>query len=525
MAAVTNVAHRDLLQIAATVATEKGIERETVIEALEQAIQSAAMKKYGELDIRVEIDRTSGAVALLLYREVVGDDVELQPGLHITLDEARRKNPVAEVGDFITEDLPPVEFGRISAQGAKQTIMQKVREAERARQYNEFKDRVGEIINGVVKRDERGNQIVDLGRAEAMLRRDDCLPREPLRRGDRVRAYVYDVRQESRGPQVFISRVHPDFMRKLFEMEVPEIYDGIIEIRAVARDAGSRAKIAVRTNDDSIDPVGACVGMRGSRVQAVVNELGGEKIDIIPWSPDTATFVVNALQPAEVAKVVMDEAERRMEVVVPDDQLSLAIGRRGQNVRLASQLVGWDIDIMTESGESERRTNEMRVQSEHFMEALDVDDVLARLLVTEGFSEVEEIAFESTEELLSIEGLDEGIAQELQNRAIAFVQERDLQFDARRQELGVEDDVAAVDGLTPAFLVELGEKGIRTLDDLADLAADELLQDYLPGTYLTPDDANAIIMAARAHWFEGEEDGHATGPSAQGDNADARSEH
>ena len=307
-------------------------------------------------------------------------------------------------------------------------------------------------------------------------------------------------------------------------MEVPEIYDGIIEIRAVARDAGSRAKIAVRTNDDSIDPVGACVGMRGSRVQAVVNELGGEKVDIIPWSADTATFVVNALQPAEVTKVVMDEAERRMEVVVPDDQLSLAIGRRGQNVRLASQLVGWDIDIMTESGESERRATEMRQRSEHFMESLDVDEVLARLLVTEGFTEVEEVAFVPIEELLSIEGLDEAIAQELQSRAMGYVEERDMEFDARRRELGVEDDVAGVEGMTPAFLVELGEKGIRTLDDLADLAADELLQDYLPETYLTLEDANAIIMAARAHWFENDDTGDTTGQSPEGDDTDDRSE-
>ena len=525
MAAVTNVAHRDLIQIAATVATEKGIERETVIEALEQAIQLAAKKKYGQdQDIRAEVDRNSGAVTLQLYREVVASDADLVPGQHISLEEACRRNPIAEVGDYIAEDLPPIEFGRIAAQAAKQTIMQKVREAERARQFNEYKDRIGEIINGIVKREERGNQIIDLGRAEAMLRRDDCLPREPLRRGDRVRAYIYDVRPEARGPQIFISRVHPDFMRKLFEMEVPEIYDGIIEIRAVARDAGSRAKIAVRTNDESIDPVGACVGMRGSRVQAVVNELGGEKVDIIPWSPDTATFVVNALQPAEVTKVVMDAAERRMEVVVPDDQLSLAIGRRGQNVRLASQLVGWDIDIMTETGESERRSTETRQQSEHFMEALDVDEVLARLLVTEGFTEVDEVAFVPIEEILSIEGLDEAIAQELQSRALSYVEERDIQLDARRRELGVEDAVAGIDGLTPTFLVELGEKGIRTLDNLGDLSAGELLQDYLPDTYLTPEDANAIIMAARAHWFEGDDAGAATELSAEGDDADDRSE-
>ncbi len=523
MAAVTNVAHRDLLQIAATLATEKGIENETVIEALEQAIQQAARKKYGsEQDIRAVLDRESGAVSLALHREVVGADTEFLQGQHIALEEAQRRNPDAEIGDVIIDDMPPIEFGRITAQAAKQMIVQKVREAERERQYNEYKDRVGEIINGIVKREERFNKVVDLGRAEAMLRRDDCLPREPLRRGDRVRAYIYDVRREARGPQIFISRVHPDFMKKLFEMEVPEIYDGIIEIRAVARDAGSRAKIAVRTNDDSIDPVGACVGMRGSRVQAVVNELGGEKVDIIPWSADTATFVVNALQPAKVLKVVMDEDVRRMEVVVPDDEQSLAIGRRGQNVRLASQLVNWDIDIMTETDESERRATETRQQSQHFMDALDVDDVLARLLVAEGFTDAEEVAFVPIDEILSIEGLDEGIAQELQSRALQFVEERDMKFDARRRELGVDDEVAGIEGLTPGFLVRLGEADITSLNDLAELSKFELVEDYLPGTYLDLDDAEAIIMAARAHWFAGDDADAAAHQPAQGDESDDR---
>jgi len=503
MEAVATIAYQELLQVADAVAREKGIERETVVEAMEQAIQHAAKRKYGhEHDIRAEIDRSNGHVLLQRFVEVV-EEVE-NPSTQVDLETARVQNPYAQVGDFISEELPPVEFGRINAQTAKQVIVQKVRDAERARQYEEYKDRVGEIINGLVKRPEHGNWIIDLGKAEAMLRRDECLPREILRRGDRVRAYIYDVRKEPRGPQVFISRSHPQFMAKLFAQEVPEIYDGIIEIKAVARDPGSRAKIAVMSNDGSIDPVGACVGMRGSRVQAVVNELGGEKIDIIPWSPDTATFVVNALQPAEVTKVVMDEDDKRMEVVVPDDQLSLAIGRRGQNVRLASQLVGWDIDIMTESDESERRINEMKMRSEHFMDALDVDDVLARLLVTEGFTEVDEVAYVPVEELAGIEGLDEAIGRELQNRALAFVEERDRQMDERRRELGVSDDLAAIEALTPTMLVQLGEKGIKTLDDLADLAGDELIDDYLPGSYLTLDDANGIIMAARAHWFDDE---------------------
>ena len=499
------IAYQELLQVADAVAREKGIERETVVEAMEQAIQHAAKRKYGhEHDIRAEIDRDSGQVSLQRFVEVV-DEVE-NPSTQVGVEEARVQNPYSQVGDFISEDLPPVEFGRINAQTAKQVIVQKVRDAERARQYEEYKDRIGEIINGLVKRPEHGNWIIDLGKAEAMLRRDDCLPREILRRGDRVRAYIYDVRKEPRGPQVFISRSHPQFMAKLFAQVVPEIYDGIIEIKAVARDPGSRAKIAVMSNDYAIDPVGACVGMRGSRVQAVVNELGGEKIDIIPWSQDTATFVVNALQPAEVTKVVMDEDDRRMEVVVPDDQLSLAIGRRGQNVRLASQLVGWDIDIMTESDESERRIQQMKMRSEHFMESLDVDDVLARLLVTEGFTEVDEVAYVAIEELASIGGLDEAIAQELQNRALAFVEERDRQMDTKRRELGVEDALADIEALTPTMLVQLGEKGVKTLDDLADLAGDELIEDYLKGSYLTLDEANAIIMAARAHWFPDEEE-------------------
>jgi len=383
-------------------------------------------------------------------------------------------------------------------------IVQRVRDAERQRQFNEYKDRVGEIVNGLVKRVEFGNVIVDLGRAEAILRRDELLPRESFRQGERVRAYIYDVRQEVRGPQIFLSRTHPQFMAKLFAQEVPEIYDGIIEIRAVARDPGSRAKIAVISNDSGIDPVGACVGMRGSRVQAVVAELQGEKIDIIPWSQDPATFVVNALAPAEVAKVVMDEEQRRIEVVVPDDQLSLAIGRRGQNVRLASQLTGWDIDILTEAEESERRQEEFRTRSRMFIDALDVDDVIAHLLVTEGFTSVEEVAFVPLAELAGIEGFDEDVAGELQQRARAFLEEQNAKLEARRKELGVSDEIAALAGVTPALLAALGEKGVKALDDLADLAGDELIEMVGAAVKLEPDAANAIIMAARAHWFADE---------------------
>jgi len=503
----------EMLTVADAVAREKGIDRDTVLVAMEQAIQHAGKRKYGhEHDIRAEIDRGSGDVHLYRYLEVT-EAVE-NPSTQISVEEARVRNPAAQAGDYLSEELPPVEFGRIAAQTAKQVIVQKVREAERLRQYQEYKDRIGEIVNGLVKRVDYGNLVVDLGRAEAVLRRDELLPREIFRRGDRVRAYIYDVRQETRGPQIFLSRTHPQFMAKLFAQEVPEIYDRIIEIKAVARDPGSRAKIAVVSRDTSIDPVGACVGMRGSRVQAVVNELQGEKIDIIQWSPDPATFVVNALAPAEVTKVVLDEDTHRIEVVVPDDQLSLAIGRRGQNVRLASQLTGWDIDIMTETEESERRKAEFKAASELFMQALEIDDVTARLLVTEGFSEVEDVAFVPVEELAGIGGFEESFAAELTRRAQAFIAARDERHETRRRELGVTDEVAAIEGLTPGMLVTLGEKGIKTLDDLGDLAADELVE-MLKDPRFTEEEANAVIMAARAHWFADE--APAGGEAAKGE--------
>ncbi|WP_029010761.1 transcription termination factor NusA [Azospirillum halopraeferens] len=492
----------ELLQVADAVAREKNIDRDEVLEAMEQAIQKAGRSKYGhEHDIRARIDRKTGEIQLARYLEVV-EEVENE-ATQVTQAYAQRRRPGIAVGEFLIDPLPPIDFGRIAAQTAKQVIVQKVRDAERKRQFNEYKDRIGEVVNGLVKRVEYGNVTVDLGRAEAILRRDELLPREHFKNGDRVRAYIYDVREEARGPQIFLSRTHPMFMAKLFEQEVPEIYDGIIEIKAVARDPGSRAKIAVVSKDSSIDPVGACVGMRGSRVQAVVGELQGEKIDIIPWSQEPATFVVNALAPAEVAKVVIDEEGGRIEVVVPDDQLSLAIGRRGQNVRLASMLTGWDIDIMTEQEESERRSEEFRTRSQLFIDGLDVDDVIAHLLVAEGFTSVEEIAFVETEELAEIEGFDEDVANELKQRALNFLEEQDERMTARRLELGVTDDVATITGLSPVLLVKLGENGVKTLDDLADLAADEL-RDILGKEAPTEDEANDIIMAARAHWFETE---------------------
>ncbi len=403
----------ELLQIADAVAREKAIDRKIVLAAMEDAIAKAARSRYGsETEVRAEIDAKSGELHLSRHMLVV-ETVE-NPAIQISLEDARRRHPAAQIGDTIADPLPPLPFGRIAAQSAKQVIVQKVREAERDRQYDEFKDRIGDIVNGIVKRVEYGNVVVDLGRGEAIVRRDEMLPREVFRNGDRIRAYIYDVRREQRGPQIFLSRTHPEFMAKLFAQEVPEIYDDIVEVKAVARDPGSRAKIAVVSRDSSVDPVGACVGMRGSRVQAVVNELQGEKIDIIPWSHEIATFVVNALAPAEVSKVVIDEERDRIEVVVPDQQLSLAIGRRGQNVRLASQLTGKDIDILTEQEESERRQAEFENRTRIFIDALNVDEVIGQLLASEGFNSVEDLALVDLKEIASIEGFDEDTARELQ---------------------------------------------------------------------------------------------------------------
>lgn len=464
----------ELLQIADAVAREKSIDREIVLTAMADAIQKAAKSRYGsETNIRADINPKTGEIHLQRLLEVVeeAEDYSTQIPLALALD----RNPEAKLGDFIADPLPPMDFGRIAAQSAKQVIVQKVREAERDRQFDEYKDRIGEIVNGTVKRVEYGNVIVDLGRGEAIIRRDEMIPREVPRYGDRIRAYVYDVRREQRGPQIFLSRTHPQFMVKLFAMEVPEIYDGIITIKSVARDPGSRAKIAVISSDSSIDPVGACVGMRGSRVQAVVGELQGEKIDIIPWSEDPASFIVNALQPAEVAKVVLDEDAERIDVVVPDDQLSLAIGRRGQNVRLASQLTGWDIDIMTENEESERRQKEFNERSQLFMDALDVDEMVGQVLASEGFAAIEELAYVDLDEISSIEGFDEETAQEIQMRAREHLERLEAELDEKRRELGVSDDLRQIDGMTLAMMVALGEDDIKTMEDFAGCAADDLI--------------------------------------------------
>ncbi len=522
----------ELLQIAEAVAREKSIDKEVVIEAIEEAIQKGARSRYGaEHDIRVHIDPKTGETTVKRVVTVVADDATFggvigedgeeipaeQPAGVVRLSDALRTDKEAVVGKTYEEILPPFEFGRVQTQMARQVVTGKVREAERERQYEEFKDRVGEIVNGVVKRVEYGNVVVDLGRGEGIMRRDQSIPRENFNIGDRIRCYIYDVRRETKGPQILLSRAHGGFMAKLFAQEVPEVYDGVIEIRAVARDPGSRAKMAVVSNDSSIDPVGACVGMRGSRVQAVVAELQGEKIDIIQWSPDEATFIVNGLAPAEVSKVVMDEEDERVEVVVPDEQLSLAIGRRGQNVRLASQLTGWQIDIMTESQESERRQREFTERTALFQEALDVDEVIAQLLVTEGFASVEDVAYVEPSEIASIEGFDDDTAEELQTRAREYLEKEAAEYDAKRRELGVDDAVLDVEGITLPMAVALGEGDVKTIEDLAGLVPDDLRGWFetrngervrepgiLEAFALEPQDAELLIMRARVvmGWVE-----------------------
>ena len=510
----------ELLQIADAVAREKGIEKEIVIASIEEAIQKAARSRYGaEHDIRVHIDTKTGETSIKRYVTVVPDDAELDEtslGM-VRLSDALALDRDAFVGQVTDEELPPFEFGRVQTQMARQVVTGKVREAERERQFEEYKDRVGEIVNGTVKRVEYGNVIVDLGRGEGIMRRDQSIPRENFNLGDRIRCYIYDVRRETKGPQIMLSRAHGGFMAKLFAQEVPEVYDGVIEIRAVARDPGSRAKMAVVSNDSSIDPVGACVGMRGSRVQAVVAELQGEKIDIIQWNADEPTFIVNALAPAEVSKVVLDEEDDRVEVVVPDEQLSLAIGRRGQNVRLASQLTGWQIDIMTETQESERRQKQFAETTALFQEALDVDEVIAQLLATEGFLSVEDVAYVEPHEIAAIEGFDDDTADELQTRAREFLDKEAAAQDARRVELGVEDAVLEIEGVTLPMAVALGEGEVKTVEDLAGLIPDDLRGWFetkdgervrepgiLESFNLSPDDAEALIMRARVimGWVE-----------------------
>ncbi len=538
MASAISANKAELLAIANAVASEKMIDKTIVVEAMEEAIQKAARARYGaENDIRAKLDLQTGDLRLWRVVEVV-EEVE-DYFKQVDLKQAEKLEKGSKLGDFIVDPLPAVDLGRIDAQSAKQVIFQKVRDAERERQFEEFKDRAGEIITGVVKSVEFGHVVVDLGRAEGVIRRDQQIPREAARVGDRVRSLIMNVRRENRGPQIFLSRAHPDFMKLLFAQEVPEIYDGIIEIKAAARDPGSRAKIGVISQDSSIDPVGACVGMKGSRVQAVVQEMQGEKIDIIPWSDDIATFVVNALQPATVSRVLIDEEEGRIEVVVPDDQLSLAIGRRGQNVRLASQLTGLAIDIMTEADSSEKRQAEFAVRTAMFQEDLDVDETLSQLLVAEGFSEMEEVAYVAPEELSNIEGFDDELAAELQSRALEALERREAAAKAERTELGVEDAIAELPYMTEAMLVTLGKAGLKTLDDVADLATDELVlkrkaeprrrndnrkpePDGVLAQYgLTEEQGNEIIMAARAHWFDDEEEAAPAAEAETGEDANA----
>jgi N utilization substance protein A len=530
----------ELLALADALAREKAIEKEVVIDAIQDAIQKAAKARYGaEHDITATIDPKTGELTLKRRVTVVEDDADFSesetPDAYLRLSDAKRTDKQATVGKVYEEVLPPFDFGRVQTQMARQVVTHKVREAERERQFEEFKDRVGEIVNGVAKRVEYGNVIVDLGRGEGVMRRDQSIPREVFNVGDRIRCYIYDVRPEAKGPQIMLSRAHGGFMAKLFAQEVPEVYDGVIEIRAVARDPGSRAKMAVVSNDSSIDPVGACVGMRGSRVQAVVAELQGEKIDIIPWSPDEAAFIVNALAPAEVSKVVMDEEEERVEVVVPDEQLSLAIGRRGQNVRLASQLTGWQIDIITEAQDSERRQQQFAERTQLFQEALDVDEVIAQLLVTEGFATVDEVAYVDASEIATIEGFDEDTAEEIQARARDFLEKEAAEFDAKRRELGVEDALLDVEGVTLPISVALGEGGVKTVEDLAGLVPDDIRGWFeskngervrepgiLESFNLSADDAEALIMRARVAmgWIEPEPEPEEE-PEAEGEELEA----
>ncbi|MBR3676135.1 MAG: transcription termination/antitermination protein NusA [Alphaproteobacteria bacterium] len=508
-----NMPRPEIVAVADTVARDKNIDKEDVFVAMEVAIQKAGRTKYGmEHDVRVHIDRKNGAISLSRYREVVADDAVIEnEAAQIPLKIAKTYDKKYKVGDFIIDPLPPIDFGRIAAQTARQVIMQKVREAERNKQFEEYKEKVGTIINGTVKKVEQNSYgnissiVLDIGNKndEAILRYNEIIPREKFKNGDRVRAYVLDVRRETKGPQIFLSRTCPEFMAKLFTQEVPEIYDGVVQIMGVARDPGSKAKIAVKANDKTIDPVGACVGLRGIRVQAVVTELQGEKIDIVQYSDDKAQYIVNALAPAEVTKVVLDEENNRIEVVVSDEEFSKAIGRHGQNVKLASQLLGANIDVLTEEQEQERRSNENKVRTQRFMEALDVDDMIAHLLVAEGFTTIDEVAYVAQSELAEIEGFDEDIAAELQNRAKEFIAQRDKEFNAKSKALKIDDSMKSVSGLEPEMIITLAEKGVKNIDDLADLAADELIE-MLGEDVISENEANEIIMSAREHWFADE---------------------
>ena len=495
-----SVVRPELLQIAEAVARDKSIEQTIVIEAMEQAIQSVAKKKYGQdLEVKATIDEKTGEIKINRVLHVV-NDIENSSN-QISLEQGKEYDSNAKLGDTIFDPLPPIDFGRVAAQTAKQVIVQRVKEADKERQFNEYQEKQGQIINGVVKRVEYGNVFLDLGKAEAYLRKDETIARETFRPGDRVRAFITQVKKDLNGPQIFLSRTCNEFMSALFSQEVPEIYDGIIEIISIARDPGSRAKIAVLSKDKTIDPVGACVGMRGSRVQAIVNELQGEKIDIITWSEDAASFIVNTLSPAEVTKVVLDEENKKVEVIVPDDQLSLAIGRKGQNVRLASQVSKWEITILTEGAESERRQADLKKETQVLIEALVIDDVIAHLLVSEGFKSIEAVAFVPLEELQSIEGFDENLAKELKERAVVYLEEKEEEYEKERIKLGVSDEMKEIEGLDQEMIVLLGKNNIKTKNDLADLSSDELLE-ILEGKFEIKEDADKVIMKAREDWFK-----------------------
>lgn len=492
--------NKEALQIAEAVASEKGIDAEEVFCAMEEALQKIGRQQYGiEKNIKAHIDRLTGEVNLFRYRDVV--EVAENPAIEISLEDAKGISELAELGGILSEPLPPIPLGRVSAQSARQIISGRVRQAERRHQYDVFSEKVGSIVSGTVKRIDFGNYILDIDRVEACLRRDECIPRENLRVGDRVRCYVLDVNPDARGPMVQLSRAHPNFMAKLFEQEVPEIADKTIEIVSVARDPGSRAKVAIRSEDSSIDPVGSCVGMRGSRILAVINELQGEKIDIVMWSSNPANFIINALAPAEVTKVIFDEASAQTDVVVEESQQSIAIGRRGQNVRLASLLTGLSINILTEEQEAARRSEEYKIRSDLFTEALDVDEVIAQLLAVEGFKTVEEVAVTPPDEMTSIEGFDQDLAQELQSRAIQFVAKKQKALQKKFMDLNVEKSLIELEGMPLDLLEKLVDKGIKKLDDFADLSTEELT-DLVGVSALSKADSDALIMKAREHWFQ-----------------------
>lgn len=489
----------ELIQMADMLAHEKGINKDAVLHAMEEGISKAGRSKYGpEYDIKTHINPSDGSIEM--YRQMTVVEEVVDEFKEITIQSARKLDKFVKLGEKIIDPLPPMDFGRIAAQTARQVINQKVRDAERNQQYNEMKDKKGQIVHGIVKRIESGNLIVEVGQVETLLRRDELIPRELYRVGDRIRALVLDVRQENKGPQVFLTRSHPDFVSALFKSEVPEVYDGTIVIKSVARDPGSRSKIAVYASDTTIDARGACIGMRGIRVQAVCTELQGEKIDVVTWSPDPATFIINALSPNEVLKIVIDEEAKNVEVVMSEDQLSLAIGRRGQNIRLVSQLTGWHIDMMTEAQESEHRQSETKERVDLFMSALDIDDMMAHLLIQEGFATVEDIAYIAIDELNAIEGFNETLASELQNRAKAYLIAKETKILNQLKELKLEKDLADFDLLSKEILVKLGTQGIKKLDDLADLSSDELVE--IVGSDINEKQANEIIMKAREHWFK-----------------------